>query len=92
MPGNRLEAMDFHDLHRVAITRMKAMRVSLDTISCRVNATIQMLKDQSDQTNEAKTAEFCKEEGLNALFGSQESPHDEAQLCRICGNKEVLNN
>lgn len=40
------ESIGCHDLRRVAITRMRDEGVSWDTIRGRVNATVQMLKQQ----------------------------------------------
>jgi site-specific recombinase XerD len=61
------EAIGCHDLRRVAITRMRDEGVSWDTISGRVNATVQMLKDHYDSPTHAQAAERRKEEVLSAL-------------------------
>jgi site-specific recombinase XerD len=56
-----------HDLRRVAITRMRDEGVSWDTISGRVNATVQMLKSHYDSPTHAQAAERRREEVLDAL-------------------------
>jgi|GEM_PF-2407517 len=60
-------AIGCHDLRRVAITRMRDEGVSWDTISGRVNATVQMLKDHYDSPTHAQAADRRREEVLNAL-------------------------
>ena len=61
------ESIGCHDLRRVAITRMRDKGVSWDTISGRVNATVQMLKDHYDSPTFEQAAERRKKEVLNAL-------------------------
>ncbi|CQH60018.1 XerC/D-like integrase [Halobacterium hubeiense] len=61
------ESIGCHDLRRVAITRMRDEGVSWDTISGRVNATVQMLKDHYDSPTHSQAADRRKEEILNAL-------------------------
>jgi integrase len=61
------ESIGCHDLRRVAITRMRDKGVSWDTISGRVNATVQMLKDHYDSPTYEQAAERRKQEVLNAL-------------------------
>lgn len=61
------EAIGCHDLRRVAITRMRDQGVSWDTISGRVNATVQILKDHYDSPTHSQAAERRKKEVLNAL-------------------------
>lgn len=61
------ESIGCHDLRRVAITRMRDEGVSWETISGRVNATVQMLKDHYDSPTHSQAAERRKEEILNAL-------------------------
>lgn len=61
------ESIGCHDLRRVAITRMQDEGVSWDTISGRVNATVQMLKEHYDSPTHAQAAERRREEVLNAL-------------------------
>lgn len=56
-----------HDLRRVAITRMRDEGISWDTISGRVNATVQMLKQHYDSPTYEGAAERRKQEVLNAL-------------------------
>ncbi|WP_049967782.1 site-specific integrase [Haloferax prahovense] len=61
------ESIGCHDLRRVAITRMRDEGMSWDTISGRVNATVQMLKHHYDSPTHSQAAERRKEEVLNAL-------------------------
>jgi integrase len=61
------ESIGCHDLRRVAITRMRDEGISWDTISGRVNATVQMLKDHYDSPTYEQAAERRKKEVLNAL-------------------------
>lgn len=61
------ESIGCHDLRRVAITRMRDKAVSWNTISGRVNATVQMLKDHYDSPTFEQAAERRKKEVLNAL-------------------------
>jgi integrase len=61
------ESIGPHDLRRVAITRMRDEGVSWETISGRVNATVQMLKKHYDSPTYETAAERRKEEVLNAL-------------------------
>jgi len=61
------ESIGCHDLRRVAITRMRDEGISWDTISGRVNATVQMLKKHYDSPTYESAAERRKQEVLNAL-------------------------
>jgi len=61
------ESIGCHDLRRVAITRMRDEGISWDTISGRVNATAQMLKQHYDSPTYESAAERRKKEVLNAL-------------------------
>jgi integrase len=61
------ESIGCHDLRRVAITRMRDEGISWDTISGRVNATVQMLKQHYDSPTYEGAAERRKQEVLNAL-------------------------
>jgi len=61
------ESIGPHDLRRVAITRMRDKGVSWDTISGRVNATVQMLKQHYDSPTFEQAAERRKQEVMNAL-------------------------
>jgi integrase len=61
------ESIGCHDLRRVAITRMRDEGISWDTISGRVNATVQMLKQHYDSPTFEGAAERRKQEVLNAL-------------------------
>jgi integrase len=61
------ESIGCHDLRRVAITRMRDEGISWDTISGRVNATVQMLKQHYDSPTYESAAERRKREILNSL-------------------------
>lgn len=65
--GKCPESIGCHDLRRVAITRMRDEGVSWDTISGRVNATVQMLKSHYDSPTHSQAAERRRQEVLNNL-------------------------